>query len=88
MTSVKVDPVDVLERPVDSKGRVSLGTDYAGETVRAAVLDVVSDGQDGERDPVTVCIDCDAVWAGRTSHCSECGSEAVRQETPRDNGSD
>lgn len=40
MNPVEVDPVDVLERPVDSKGRVSIGTDKAGKVVRVAVIEI------------------------------------------------
>ena len=43
MKSVAVDPVDVKERNVDPQGRVSVGADYAGETVRVAVIETVSD---------------------------------------------
>jgi rubrerythrin len=78
MERIEVDPVDVVERPVDGRGRVSVGTSLAGETARVAVLDV------GEREPlpgvVTVCFDCDAVHAGLRTHCPDCGSESVRQE--------
>jgi len=47
MKSVEVNPVDVKERSVDPQGRVSVGTDYAGETVRVAVIETVEDG-DGD----------------------------------------
>jgi len=43
MNPIEVDPVDVQERPVDSRGRVSVGTDYAGETVRVAVIETAND---------------------------------------------
>lgn len=47
MEPIEVDPVEVLERPVDVKGRVSVGTDRAGQRVRIAVIEVVDDGEDG-----------------------------------------
>jgi hypothetical protein len=46
MKSVEVDPVEVKERGVDPQGRVSVGTGYAGETVRVAVIETVSDDGD------------------------------------------
>lgn len=46
MKTVEVDPVDVRERPVDSQGRVSVGTGYAGKTVRVAVIETVEDDND------------------------------------------
>jgi len=46
MNSVEVDPVDVKERGVDPQGRVSVGTDYAGETVRVAVIEMIDDTAD------------------------------------------
>lgn len=82
MTTVEVDPVEVRERTADDKGRITLGADYSGETVRVAVLDVPSE-DDSER-RVTVCEDCGEVWAGLRSHCGDCGSEAIRQVEPRE----
>lgn len=42
MDPVEVDPARIREGPVDEKGRVSVGTDYAGETVRVAVIETVT----------------------------------------------
>jgi len=35
---VEVKPDDVDEYPADNRGRITLGSDYAGETVEVAVL--------------------------------------------------
>lgn len=37
---VDLDPDDVVERKAGSKGRVAIGNEYAGKTVKVAVLDV------------------------------------------------
>jgi len=39
MDPIEVDPVAVVERTADDKGRVTLGADYAGDTVRVAVVE-------------------------------------------------
>lgn len=37
-TTIVADAVDVIGRRADSKGRVTLGSDYAGEDVKVAIL--------------------------------------------------
>lgn len=39
---------------------------------------------DSTDEKVTVCWDCEAVFEGLTSHCGECGSEAIHQVEPAD----
>lgn len=56
MNPVEVDPARIREAPVDSKGRVSVGTDYAGEKVRVAVIEKVD--PDPRIDPPTSCEEC------------------------------
>jgi hypothetical protein len=49
---ITVDAVDVTERQTDARGRLTLGADYADETVRVAVVEVVQDdGDDAEAQP-------------------------------------
>mgnify|MGYP000335403465 CR=1 FL=1 len=48
---IEVDPVDVIERAADGKGRVTIGSDYAGEDVRVAVIEVVDDDDQDDVDP-------------------------------------
>lgn len=38
-TTLVVDAVDVIERSADSKGRVTVGSEYAGKEVKIAVID-------------------------------------------------
>lgn len=38
-------PDEIKELSADSRGRVNLGTDYAGESVRVAVIEVVDDNE-------------------------------------------
>lgn len=71
-------------------GRVELYNKHAGEWRSAEAVDALEgDGgtvveEEEEEAPdaevVTVCNDCDAVQAGRTTFCDECGSEWIRQE--------
>jgi formylmethanofuran dehydrogenase subunit E len=56
MNPVEIDPVDVKERNVDPQGRVSVGTDYSGETVRVAVIETVD--QDPRINPPSTCANC------------------------------
>lgn len=37
---VEVSATDIEEKKADDRGRVTLGTEYAGKTVTVAVLDV------------------------------------------------
>lgn len=37
---IEVDPVDVNEKTADDRGRVTLGSEYAGQTVTVAVVEV------------------------------------------------
>lgn len=37
-------PEEIKELRADSRGRVNLGTEYADETVRVAVIETVADG--------------------------------------------
>ena len=69
---VKVDPTDVVERPVDGRGRVSVGTDHAGETVRVAVVETVTES---DTETVYHCKYCDSGFAvsDRPDQCPECG---------------
>jgi hypothetical protein len=53
----EVDPNDVERRPVDSKGRVSVGTQYAGETVGVAVVEEPDAPEHPEGVPER-CADC------------------------------
>jgi hypothetical protein len=41
MVEIEIDPVEIRERKADDRGRVNLGTDRAGETLRVAVVEVV-----------------------------------------------
>ena len=72
MRSVDVDPVDVKERSVDPQGRVSVGTDYAGETVRVAVVETV-----GEDPSVWHCQYCETAMRSveRPETCVGCDVE-------------
>lgn len=36
-------PQNIIEKTADSRGRVVLGSEFAGDTVQVAVLEVVSD---------------------------------------------
>jgi rubrerythrin len=80
--TVEVDPVDVVERDADSKGRVTVGADYAGETVRVAVLAVPSresDSEtedDAERVEAWLCGSCQQtiLSSGEPAECPSCGS--------------
>lgn len=40
---VEIDVTDIEERKADDRGRVTLGSDYAGKTVTVAVLEVEDD---------------------------------------------
>lgn len=42
--NVEVSATDVEERKADDRGRVTLGSEYAGKTVTVAVLEVEDDG--------------------------------------------
>ena len=70
MKSVEIDPVDVKERSVDPQGRVSVGTDYASETVRVAVIETV-----GTDPSVWFCQFCETAIRSveRPETCVECG---------------
>jgi len=72
MKSVDVDPVDVKERSVDPQGRVSVGTDWAGETVRVAVIETV-----GTDPSVWFCQYCETAMRStdRPETCVECDVE-------------
>lgn len=75
MDPVQIKPTDVSEGPVDDRGRVSVGTEYAGETVRVAVLETVSaEDSDGT---VWFCQFCDSAYRAdsRPETCPECGVE-------------
>jgi len=37
---IEVDPEDIVKKKADDRGRVTLGAEYAGKTVRVAVLEV------------------------------------------------
>ena len=72
MNPVNVDPARIREAPVDDKGRVSVGTDYSGETVRVAVIETV-----GEDPSVWHCQFCETAMraAERPETCVECDVE-------------
>jgi len=73
MKSVDVDPVDVKERNVDPQGRVSVGMDWAGETVRVAVIETIN----GETPSVWFCQYCETAMRSteRPETCVECDLE-------------
>lgn len=50
-TTVVVDAVDIIERDADSKGRVTIGSEYADQTVKVAVLSVDDDSDESEHEP-------------------------------------
>lgn len=37
---IEVDPEDIVKKKADDRGRVTLGSEFAGKTVRVAVLEV------------------------------------------------
>lgn len=43
---LSVSPDDIDTFRADERGRINLGTDYAGEDVRVAVLEVVDEDDD------------------------------------------
>lgn len=40
-------PDEIKQLEADHRGRVNLGTEYADETVRVAIIEVVGDNDDG-----------------------------------------
>jgi len=36
-------PEDIIEKKADSRGRITLGSEFSGKTVQVAVLEVVDD---------------------------------------------
>lgn len=42
MEPIEVEPTDVVEKEVDQYGRISVGREYAGKTLRVAVLEDVT----------------------------------------------
>lgn len=74
MEPVEIEPTDVRTGPVDDRGRVSVGTEYSGESVRVAVIETVDADDDGAIWYCQYCetgIDAD----GRPDACPECGVE-------------
>lgn len=47
--NIEVDATDIVERTADSKGRVAIGPDHAGETVRVAVVETIDESDDNEQ---------------------------------------
>lgn len=39
MVTIDADPTDLVEKTADSRGRITLGSDYAGENVKVLILD-------------------------------------------------
>lgn len=79
MSSVD-DPIELVERSADGKGRVTIGADYAGETVRVAILDVVSrGGGDLEDTQLWSCPFCQALLFSddRPDHCPDCREDGA-----------
>ena len=40
---VEVDPLEIQERAADERGRITIGMEYADETVTVAVIEVEDD---------------------------------------------
>jgi hypothetical protein len=38
VVQIEADPTDLVEKTADDRGRITLGSDYAGETVKVLVL--------------------------------------------------
>jgi hypothetical protein len=40
---IDVDPENIVKRDADDRGRITLGSDYGGDTVRIAILETNPD---------------------------------------------
>lgn len=38
MVTIDADPNDLVEKTADDRGRITLGSDYAGESVKVLIL--------------------------------------------------
>lgn len=46
MPEITIDAAEIKERKADSKGRVAIGPDHAGDTIRVALVEVVDEQSD------------------------------------------
>lgn len=77
---VEVDAADVIERQADGRGRVTLGSDWADDRVRVAVLGrVTADSDDESADGLWYCQYCETAVRSdeRPETCPECSVEGT-----------